>query len=100
MDNKTSVCILIHPLYALKIRYFRMYINSLSDTSEAVHPLRARASLTCLFMRGSLAELLVILDGKDNRPRWPSQRMVLFDSGVTEYHGPDLYWKTTPLTAL
>ena len=54
-------------LDTLKLRYFHMYINSLSGTSEVVHVLRARASLTCLCMRGSLAELLEILDGKNNR---------------------------------
>ena len=68
MGNRISVCVLIRLFYAFKLRYFRMYINSLSGTSEAVDALRARASLTCLCMRGSLAELLEILDGKNNRP--------------------------------
>jgi len=45
-----------------------MYINSLSGTFEAVHALRVRVSFTRLCMRGSLAEVLVKLDGKNNCP--------------------------------
>jgi hypothetical protein len=44
-----------------------MYINRLSGTSEAVHALRARASLTRLCMRCSLADVLERLDDKSNR---------------------------------
>jgi len=67
VGNRISVCVLIRLRYDFKLRYFHMYINSLGGTSEAVHVLRARAGLTCLCMWGSLAELLEILDGKNNR---------------------------------
>jgi hypothetical protein len=67
-----------------------MYINGLSGTSEAVHALRARASLTRLCIRGSLAD---VLDGKNNCPDGRHREWFFFILVSRSIMGSTFVWK-------